>query len=697
VTNQDPKINLKADGKFFRRGSERLWLRTVTYGPFPPEKTPKIHEDLSCIKAAKFNSIRLFSLPEKALLDAAQAHGLLVFAGLNWRQFEDFISQPKLLSSARVHLCEWLKQHGNHPALAAIYVGNEIPSDMVRWMGPAVVRKAIESLINSGREISPHLLFAYANYPSTEYLEPGNADFTAFNIYLENPEPFRDYLRRLQNIAGDRPLLISEFGIDSFRQSPEIQAETLGWALNTADLEETAGLTIFAWSDLWFNGGSEIIDWDFGITDRSGNPKKGYVTAKDFTPAPRLETTHSFSIVVCSRNGAQRISTCLNAIQKIVGTNFETIVVDDGSIDQTSYIVSKQFPNIRLITIPPSGLSEARNIGIRASSGDIIAFTDDDCEPDIEWLVRLDRAFKDPDIAAAGGPNLPPAARNFTQAIVNAAPGAPSHVLLDDTRAEHLPGCNLAVRRSSLDAIGGFDTAFRTAGDDVDLCWRLRDAGFELRFMPGAFVWHWRRPSLLAFLKQQTGYGLAERILLDKHPKRFSKDGEARWDGFIYAGGPIRVDPDSIIYHGRMGQAGYQAISSRMQPLRPLEPNYLTPTTALIHRLICWLQPPLRRWSRSRRLKLPALKLSEPPAHEEVSEFHVSTDNHLERNQILDYLLSLNWQSAGSHDAWDVEKNGIRLLIATERLDQQHLNHLFRVWGDPQIIRDAIQPIIKRP
>jgi GT2 family glycosyltransferase len=687
-------MNLQTDGKFFQRGSDRLWLRTVTYGPFPPEKTPDPRKELARIEAANFNSIRVFSLPGKALLDAAEEHGLLVFAGLNWRQFEDFISQPSLLSSARIQLCEWLKRHSSHPALAAVYVGNEIPSDMVRWMGPATVRKSIESLIDSGRKIAPHLLFAYANYPSTEYLEPVNADFTAFNIYLENPDPFTSYLRRLQNIAGDRPLVVSEFGIDSHRHSPQTQAETLSWALKAADREETAGFTVFAWSDLWFNGGAEITDWNFGITDREGDPKPGLLACQNFTPSTRWNTDRSYSIVICTRNGATRITDCLNAVKALAERDIETIVVDDGSVDGTSEIVSEKFPEVCLITIPPSGLSEARNCGIDASSGDIVAFTDDDCEPDSEWLVRLDRAFENPDIAAAGGPNLPPPAKHSAQAIVNAAPGAPSHVLLDDSRAEHLPGCNIAVRREALEAIGGFDPSFHTAGDDVDLCWRLRDAGFELGFVPGAFVWHWRRLSLLAFLKQQTGYGLAERILLAKHPQRFSKTGETRWDGFVYAGGPVRVDSGSIIYHGPMGQAGYQNIASRMLPLRPVEPKYLTPATTLLHHCICWLQPVLRRWSRNHRIKLPALPMPKTQNPEETSEFHISTDSQVERCSILNHLISKGWVAAGPHDAWDLEKNGNRLLIATERLDQQHLRHLFRVWGEPEAVRKSLHPFI---
>lgn len=689
--------SLQTDGKFFRFGSQRLWLKSITYGPFPPDHQLSDREEFSKIRSANFNSIRLFSLPDQALLDAAAEENLLVFAGLNWRHYEDFISNPSLVSSATIRLSEWLHQYSNHPALAGLYIGNEIPSDLVRWMGPDHVRQVLEKLIDDARTIAPNLLFAYANYPSTEYLELQNADFSAFNIYLESPDAFSDYIQRLQNIAGDRPLVISEFGLDSLRNSPEIQSQTLDWALHHALAKEAAGFTVFAWTDLWHNAGAEVTDWCFGINDCQGNPKPAFEVCRDFNNSHSSPNRHSFTIIVCTKNGAERIASCLRALEQLAGNSHEIIVVNDGSTDETSEIVSKHFPKVCLLNSPPIGLSAARNLGAENALGEILAFTDDDCEPDFEWIVRLDRAFDNPAVAAAGGPNLPPAARSAEHAIINSSPGAPSHVLLDDNRAEHLPGCNIAVRRAVFEKIGGFDPDFRTAGDDVDFCWRLRDQGFELGFVPGAFVWHHRRPSVLGFLKQQIGYGRAERILLKKHPARFSKSGEARWDGFVYGGGAIHVDPGSIIYHGPMAQAGYQSITNRMLPLRPLEPRYKTPITNLGLKVVSWLQPITRRWSRNRRLPFPKFSLPKTSDSIEPVEFKISAPTRKDRNQILTHLLANQWQVAGSKDSWDLEKDNTRLLLATELLDHQHLNHLIRIWGNPEPALSTITQFIHQP
>jgi GT2 family glycosyltransferase len=563
-------------------------------------------------------------------------------------------------------------------------------------MGPENVKHALENLIDIGRSVAPNLLFAYANYPSTEYLELENADFSAFNIYLENSEAFMSYLRRLQNIAGDRPLVVSEFGLDTLRNSPELQAQTFAWAIQHAHTEDTAGFTIYAWSDLWHNAGAEVTDWNFGITDRQGNPKPALEICRSFQPkTPSI--THTYTIIVCTRNGASRISACLHAIDTLTGGPYETIVVDDGSTDQTAEIVSKTFPHMLLLIIPPSGLSAARNLGAEAATGEILVYTDDDCLPDIEWISRLDRAFQNPDIAAAGGPNLPPKANCTEEAIISSAPGAPSHVLLDDIRAEHLPGCNIAVRREAFHSIGGFNPVFRTAGDDVDFCWRLRDANYELGFVPGAFVWHHRRPSICAFLKQQIGYGRAERILLSIHPSRFLKNGEAKWDGFVYAGGAIRVGHDSIIYYGPMGQAGYQSITNRMLPIRTLDSRFQNPITLFVLKIVSSLQPKIRSWTRNRSIRLPEISVKKSHSSDEPQEFVLPAPTDKNRHNILDHLLAQNWQASGDFDAWDLENNGTRLLLSTERLDHQHLNHLIRIWGNPQPVLNELNRFLNQP
>ncbi len=668
-----------------------MWLRAVTYGPFPGGWPESFDPDFARIAAAGFNSVRIYEMPGRRMLDAAARHGLSVFGGLKWRQNADFLGASGLWAAARVMLADSLRGVADHPAMAGVYVGNEIPADLVRWMGPARVRRVIEDLVSVGRDSAPWLLFAYANYPSTEYLEPDNADFTAFNIYLEREDTLKSYLKRLHHIAGDRPLVVSEFGLDSRRNGPGRQAELLSHAMEIASAEECAGLTVYAWSDRWWNAGAEVLDWDFGLTGRDGSDKPALaaLAALAATPAGSPPASRAFSVIICTHNGRARIAECLDAVLQSPAAA-ETIVVDDGSDDGTADLVASRFPQVKLLRLDRCGLSAARNAGAAAAGSDWIVFTDDDCVPDAEWLARLDRVLADGRHAAAGGPNLPPPPRTWREAVICAAPGAPGHVMIDDEQADHLPGCNLAVRKTAFFEIGGFDPVFRTAGDDVDFCWRLREAGHRLGFSPGAFVWHRRRPSLRAYLRQQAGYGAAERLLMRKFPERFTKHGTAKWAGFVYGGGPVRVDEESVIYHGLMGSAGYQPLVSRMPPLRGIDRRFDGWRTRCTLRVVSFLAARLRDWMRNRTWLPPAMRVMKAGGSgPEVLEWRLGP---VSRGGLLDRLLGEGWQPCGPTAVWDLEKDGTLLLFATESGDDGSSDTLMRLHGDTGMLPEWLHP-----
>jgi len=132
-------------------------------------------------------------------------------------------------------------------------------------------------------------------------------------------------------------------------------------------------------------------------------------------------------------------------------------------------------------------------------------------------------------------------------------------VLLSDCEAEHIPGCNMAFRRSWLEVLNGFDPQFRQAGDDVDVCWRTRDRGGKLGFSPAAMVWHHYRRTVRAYWKQQMGYGKAEAMLERKWPEKYNSGGYATWAGHIYVNGIFQSLSLSRgrIYQGTWGTAGY--------------------------------------------------------------------------------------------------------------------------------------------
>ena len=390
-------------------------------------------------------------------------------------------------------------------------------------------------------------------------------DLVCFNVYLENQDRFRAYLARLQNIAGDRPLIMSEVGLDAMRNGESKQAEVLDWQVRTSFASGCAGVVLFSWTDEWYRAGAEVEDWAFGITDRQRRPKPALRAVREaFANVPFRSDAEwpRISVAVCSYNGSRTIRECLEGLKRVEYPNFEVIVVNDGSTDATAAIAGEY--NCRIITTENAGLSSARNTALRAANGEIIAYLDDDAIPDRHWLHYLAATFRETDYAAVGGPNIAPPHSNTIADCVDNAPGGPVHVLITDEIAEHLPGCNMAIRKSCLEAVGGFDPTFRVAGDDVDLCWRLQERGWTLGFSPGAMVLHHRRNTIRGYWKQQQGYGKAEALLENKWPDKYNSAGHHTFSGRMYGRGMIHVlFRRTWIYHGVGGFAPFQSLYER--------------------------------------------------------------------------------------------------------------------------------------
>ncbi|MDB4566277.1 glycosyltransferase, partial [Akkermansiaceae bacterium] len=454
-------MRLTVHGKHFHLDGRPHFLRTVTYGPFPETSSHSPEKDFPQIRSAGFDSVRIYALPDRDLLDHAAQNELIVIATHAWGHGCDFITEnPSLLDQARRDLTAWLESHKNHPGLGAILVGNEIPSDMARWMTPWKVKQALDGLIRACQKVVPSIPVGYANFPTTEYLEPPSADFTAFNIYLEDGEALASYLPRLHHLAGDRPVYLTEFGLDTNRNSEDVQAALLPAALKSTRTAGFAGATLYAWSDHWLNNGQIMDDWSFGLIRRDGSEKSVLPALRELIlPTPLPLNPPRFSIIICTRNGAGRIETCIKACQNIDYHDFEIIVVNDGSADGTAKLLDQQ-KEIRAFHLEPSGLSAARNHGAAQATGEILAFTDDDCRPDEQWLTWLAHAYSESNHAAIGGPNLAPKPESLALALTTAAPGAPTHVMIDDLTAEHLPGCHLSVKKSAFAQIEGFDPIF---------------------------------------------------------------------------------------------------------------------------------------------------------------------------------------------------------------------------------------------
>ena len=595
--------------RFFRVQQQKEFVRGVTYGtfsngdggvPYPDPST--VARDFSSMVATGVNAVRLYTAPPTWLLDLAHEHGLLAMVGLAWEQHVAFLDDRRVAKRIVEQVREDAAACAGHPALLCYAVGNEIPASIVRWHGSRRVERFIERLCSTVKNVDPVALVTYVNYPSTEYLQLPFLDLVAFNLYLESDEPLQAYLARLHNIAGERPLLIAELGLDSSRQGEDVQARLLERQLRATYASGCAGAFVFAWTDEWHRGGMEIEDWHFGLVDRERQPKPalfGVQRAFAQVPLPEEMDHPSISVVVCTHNGERTIGTCLDALTRLDYPDYEVIVVDDGSTDHTGAIAHTY--HVRVIRTENRGLSQARNTGLSAARGEVVAFTDDDAWPDRDWLRYIAHAFSTTDHVAIGGPNLPPDSRRIVESAVAHAPGGPIHVLLSDAVAEHIPGCNMAFRREALEDVGGFDPQFRIAGDDVDICWRLQERGWTIGFSPAAVVLHQRRCSVRAYLKQQTEYGKAEALLERKWPARYNRGGHLAWAGRVY-GEALRVGRRRArIGYGTWGSNLFQSIYDRApSTLRslPLMPEwYLLLGLLAMLSIVGLFERPLLPWT----------------------------------------------------------------------------------------------------
>jgi GT2 family glycosyltransferase len=549
-------------------GAEKFHVRGVTYGTFraddgsafPPPA--RVDDDFAAMAAAGINSIRTYVPPPAWLLDAALRHGIRVMVGFAWEQHVAFLDDRDGAQRIAARLGDEVRACEGHPAILCYSIGNEIPTPIVRWHGKRPIERFLERLHWEAKSADPEGLVTYVNYPSTEYLELPFLDLTSFNVFLEQEGAFESYLARLQNLSGDRPLLITELGIDSQRNGVDAQAGVLEWQVRHAFATGAAGAFVFAWTDEWHRGGHEVLDWDFGLVDRERRPKPALeavsraYAAIPFAPGGPWP---SVSVVVCTHNGQQTLGECLARLDQLSYPDYQVIVVNDGASAACARIASEH--GATLIETEHRGLGHARNKGIEAARGEIVAFLDDDAYPDADWLQYVAALLRANGHAGVGGPNIPPEDDGFVAECVAAAPGGPIHVLVSDREAEHVPGCNMAFRKDLLEEVGAFDERFEVAGDDVDLCWRLQKANRTLGFSAGAVVMHRRRDSIRRYLRQQYGYGKAEALLERKWPTHYNRAGSSRWSGRIYEASAAQTPRRrSLVRYGTWGSGLFQSI-----------------------------------------------------------------------------------------------------------------------------------------
>jgi mycofactocin system glycosyltransferase len=230
------------------------------------------------------------------------------------------------------------------------------------------------------------------------------------------------------------------------------------------------------------------------------------------------------SVIIPTRDRRAELAECLGSVvaQDYPEDKVEIIVVDDGSRDGTAELVSR-FP-CRLLTNRQSlGQSYCRNLGAKEAHGDILAFLDSDCVAENGWLRNLIAYFTWERVGLVGGfvdgYFVQSALDRYEKVCSSLNMGRYVLYGSQDDSTMYVPTCNMLVRSRTYHESGGI-TEYMHVGEDVDLCWRVREMGQEVFYIPAGAVKHKHRSNLAGMLLRKAQYGTSEALLYKLHPRK---------------------------------------------------------------------------------------------------------------------------------------------------------------------------------
>lgn len=255
------------------------------------------------------------------------------------------------------------------------------------------------------------------------------------------------------------------------------------------------------------------------------------------------------SVIVPVYNGAETITACLDALatQTVPSESFELLVVDDGSTDNTTAVVDAwgaRHPalNLRLLQQPNAGPAAARNRGARAARSTLLLFTDADCRPVRGWVEALCSALEQgPNLSSAPAPvkskdrltRAPAAVMGAYSSSQRMPAGRFAQIEFEDRymRMATNPVLDLvatysaAFRSAPFWSVGGFDPGFPKANnEDVDLSFRLSEAGYVMHFVPAARVFHEHDSSWWGYARTKFSRAYWRTLVYMRHPSKAVKD-----------------------------------------------------------------------------------------------------------------------------------------------------------------------------
>jgi glycosyltransferase involved in cell wall biosynthesis len=484
-----------AHAKFFSRSGRKFFLTATRLDGFGTtldlNEKLKLRRRLEDLKAAHTTALILTEGQSQPALDLVAAAGMVAIVDLS-------IESSDLVDRSRfAELLSRVAHAGNvyrsHPGLMGYLIDFPLETDTSRespcLIAVKTARRRLCTLISVLKEHAPNALVAIKRRGSLAPLLAEEDFLYCSTACLEGRE-LSSWIQNLHLLAGLRPVVI-EFAPASSGQDQAV-AQAFGAGAAGVVTPSVPAPPSRDWLGIRMLRPAQTMP--FAALDGAGPPQP--------TSCPLV------SLVVCALGGERTMPLCLESLSGLAYPNFEVVIVADGGSARVSEAVTR-FPQFRLIEQSNRGLGAARNAGLKAARGEIVAFVQPDFAVDSDWLTFMVRAMQEKQLDACCGPACVPPQTAKRATCVAAARPALSLTSFGDALARG----NLVFTQDVLRRAGGFERKYRTFDADMDICRKIEGTGAKLGYSPVALVWNLRPDTLRTFLSRQGSYGRVDAKL----------------------------------------------------------------------------------------------------------------------------------------------------------------------------------------
>ncbi|MEM8604983.1 MAG: glycosyltransferase [Cyanobacteria bacterium P01_H01_bin.121] len=263
----------------------------------------------------------------------------------------------------------------------------------------------------------------------------------------------------------------------------------------------------------------------------------------------------SVSVIVPIFNGAADVPRLLEQItaQTYQTDQVEYLLVDNNSCDRTAEILQAalaDYSGLPLKILQETAIQSsyaARNTGIRAASGEVLAFTDADCCPQVDWLEQLVQPFQNADIGLVIGEIRGLPGQTWLERYADQVDTLSQRYTLEHSFCPYGQTANLAVRSSVLKTVGLF-RPYLTTGGDADLCWRIqRESDWQLAFAEDAIIQHRHRSNFAELRSQWRRYGRSNRYLHELYGVSLMPKPRLKYQAYLLSRWLLKEAPQNLL------------------------------------------------------------------------------------------------------------------------------------------------------